>query len=153
MLVWGVLPVWADISVATLHNARENSFLLGCALSRFFGVYTYVVNLYLFLTINLLSVTDHALHHCAHRELVSARSAVERALTEKLKACISLSESLEGRPAGNGSRPSSSGGVIHIQSLTEFPSVLGQPPSPEDKLPESGLVIDLRGYVPLDIHI
>ena len=48
MLVWGVLPVWADISVATLHNARENSFLLGCALSRFFGVYTYVVNLYLF---------------------------------------------------------------------------------------------------------
>ena len=53
-LVWGVLPVWADISVATLHNARENSFLLGCAISRFFGVYTYVVNLYLFLTINLL---------------------------------------------------------------------------------------------------
>ena len=56
MLVWGALPVWADISVATLHNARENSFLLGCAISRFFGVYTYVVNLYLFLTINLLSV-------------------------------------------------------------------------------------------------
>ena len=55
MLVWGVLPVWADISVATLHNARKNSFLLGCALSRFFGVYTYVINLYLF-PINLLSV-------------------------------------------------------------------------------------------------
>ena len=58
MLVWGVLPVWADISVATLHSARKNSFLLGCALSRFFGVYTYVVNLYLFLTINLLSVEE-----------------------------------------------------------------------------------------------
>ena len=99
-----------------------------------------------------LQWTDHALHHCAHRELVSARSEVERALTEKLKACISLSETLEGRPAGNGGRPSSSRGVIHIRSLTEFPSVLGQPPSPEDKLPESGLVIDLRGYVPLDIH-
>ena len=54
MLVWGVLPVWADISVATLHSARKNSFLLGCALSRFFGVYTYVINLYLF-PINLLS--------------------------------------------------------------------------------------------------
>ena len=77
---------------------------------------------------------------------------MERALTEKLKACISLSETLEGRPAGNGGRPPSSSGVIQIQSLTEFPSVLGQPPSPEDKLPESGLVIDLRGYVPLDIH-
>ena len=58
MLVWGVLPVWADISVATLHSARKNSFLLGCALLRFFGVYTgllYVINLYLF-PINLLSV-------------------------------------------------------------------------------------------------
>ena len=47
MLVWGVLPVWADISVATLHSARKNSFLLGCALSTFFGVYTYVINLYM----------------------------------------------------------------------------------------------------------
>ena len=54
MLVWGVLPVWADISVATLHSARKNSFLLGCALLRLFGVYTNVINLYLFL-INLLS--------------------------------------------------------------------------------------------------
>ena len=55
----------------------------------------------------------------------------------------------ESLPSG---RPRSSGGAIQIQSLTEFPSVLGQPPSPEDKLPESGLVIDLRGYVPLDIQ-
>ena len=61
MLVWGVLPVWADISVATLHKARKNSFLLGCALSRFFGVYTYVINLYLFPIINLLPVLGCAL--------------------------------------------------------------------------------------------
>ena len=26
MLVWGVLPVWADISVATLHSAGQEEF-------------------------------------------------------------------------------------------------------------------------------
>ena len=56
MLVWGVLPVWADISVATLHNARKNSFLLGCALSRFFGVYIPMSLICIYFQIILLSV-------------------------------------------------------------------------------------------------
>ena len=79
--------------------------------------------------------TDHALHHCSRPELVTARRAVQEALSDKFTEIIA----------------NKNDGHMQVQltSLTEIVQADGSPsPIQPASLPVNELVIDLRGYFP-----